>query len=211
VLHLGGSYRNRNAGTLRDTEAADLFEYRARGADLHLADRFVDTPFIGKSDELFVLEGAFVWRSLSVQGEYAQLKADIPISIANVSPTYNGWYVDASWFITGEMRNYEADMGEFGRPKVKNPVYNGSGGWGAWQLAGRYDTIDLSDKAAAITNFGVVTCSECGEQKTWIVALNWWLTDYTALKFQYSESDIKGGVNSGAEIKGFGMRAQVDW
>jgi phosphate-selective porin OprO and OprP len=90
-------------------------------------------------------------------------------------------------------------------------VFGGSGGWGAWQLAGRYDVLDLGDKAAAITNFGVVTCTECGEQKTWIVALNWWLTDYTALKFQYSESDIKGGVNDGADIRGFGMRAQVDW
>ena len=211
VTHFGASYRHRNSGTLRETGFAELFEYRARGADLHLADRFIDTPLIGESDELFVLEGALVWKSLSVQGEYAQLKVDTPASVANVNPTYDGYYIDAMWFITGEMRNYEADVGEFGRTKVKNPVFGGSGGWGAWQLAGRYDVLDLGDKAAAITNFGVVTCTECGEQKTWIVALNWWLTDYTALKFQYSESDIKGGVNNGADIRGFGMRAQVDW
>jgi len=211
VTHLGASYRHRNAGTSRDTGFVDLFDYRTRGADLHLADRFIDTPFIGDRDELFVLEGALVWKSLSFQGEYAQLKVDIPATVANVSPTYDGYYIDASWFITGEMRNYEGDVGEFGRTKVKNPVYGGSGGWGAWQLAGRYDVLDLGDKAAAITAFGVVNCAECGEQKTWIVALNWWLTDYTALKFQYSESEIKGGVNNGAEIKGFGARAQVDW
>jgi phosphate-selective porin OprO/OprP len=211
VTHFGASYRHRNAGTSRDTDFAELFEYRARGADLHLADRFIDTPLIGEDDNMFVLEGALVWKSLSVQGEYAQLEVDIPPSVANVSPTYDGYYVDASWYITGEMRNYEGDVGEFGRTKVKNPVFRGSGGWGAWQLAGRYDVLDLSDKAAAITNFGVVTCTECGEQKTWIVALNWLLTDYTALKFQYSESEIEGGVNDGAEIKGFGMRAQVDW
>ena len=44
-----------------------------------------------------------------------------------------------------------------------------------------------------------------------LVGLNWLLTDYTALKFNYTQSDIKGGVNDGADIKGFGMRAQVDW
>ncbi len=27
----------------------------------------------------------------------------------------------------------------------------------------------------------------------------------------YHESDIDGGVNDGAHIKGLGMRAQVDW
>jgi len=210
VLHLGASYRHRDAGTLRADDTEELFRYRAR-PDLHLADRFVATPRIAEDDDMFVLEGAFVFNSFSVQGEYAQLKTNADPAFSNVSPTYNGWYVDASWYLTGETRTYEADSGEFGRTKVKHPVYHGSGGWGAWQIAGRYDTIDLSDKADAITNFGVVNCSECGEQRTWLVGLNWLLTDYTALKFNYTQSQIKGGVNDGADIKGFGMRAQVDW
>jgi phosphate-selective porin OprO/OprP len=218
VVHLGGSFRHRESGDLREDGAPELFRYRARGADLHLADRFVQTPgtdFGGfaRSDDMFVLEGAFVWRSLSVQGEYAQLKADLAPSIADVNPTYNGWYVDASWFITGEMRNYESTTGEFGRIKVKNPVYAGGhrGGWGAWQIAGRYDVLDLSDKAAAITAFGAVDCEECREQKTWLLGLNWWTTDYTAIKLQVSQSKIDGGVNDGAKITGVGVRAQVDW
>ena len=93
-------------------------------------------------------------------------------------------------------------------------MYGGHRGWGAWQIAGRYDVIDLSDKSAAVDfAYG---CSECGEQATWLIGLNWWLTDYTALKFQYSQSEIKGpigdfNVNRGADITGFGARAQVDW
>ena len=63
-----------------------------------------------------------------------------------MSPTYKGWYVDASWFITGETRNYEAEEGIFGRTKVKKPVFRRQRGWGAWQIAGRYDVIDLSDE-----------------------------------------------------------------
>jgi phosphate-selective porin OprO and OprP len=215
VVHLGASYRHRDAGTDEETGFADLFRYRARAADLHLADRFVATPFIGEDDDMFVLEGALVWKSFSIQGEYAQLETNIPTSIApGVSPTYNGWYVDASWFITGEMRNYEADEGVFGRTKVKNPVFGGSHGYGAWQIAGRYDVLNLSDGAAAInasTAPGAVLCEECGDQKTWLIGLNWWLTDYTALKFNVTQSEIEGGINDGAQITGFGMRAQVDW
>jgi phosphate-selective porin OprO/OprP len=221
VVHLGASYRHRDAGTLRDTAQADLFRYRARGADLHLADRFVATPFIAEDDDMFVLEGAVVYRRFSVQGEYAQLEADIPNAVApGVSPTYNGWYVEGSVFLTDDMRNYEADKGEFERVHVKNPVWGGSGGWGAWQLAGKYDTLDLTDGARAIsasTAPGAVPCTECGEMETWLIGLNWWLTNYTALKFNVTQSHITGGnvnhvnQNNGADITGFGMRAQIDW
>ena len=119
VVHLGASYRHRNAGTLEETGAADLFRYRARGADLHLADRFVATPQIGANDDLFVLEGAFVWNRFSVQGEYAQLETDVPTTIGRVSPTYSGWSVDASVFLTDDMRNYVADVGGL-QPRIGN-------------------------------------------------------------------------------------------
>jgi phosphate-selective porin OprO/OprP len=139
-----------------------------------------------------------------------------------VNPTYTGWYVDASWYLTGETRNYDAPGGTFGRTKVKNPVWNGSGGWGAWQIAGRYDVIDLSDKAQAMnTSYG---CNECGEQETWLFGLNWLLTDYTRLMLNVTQSQITGGnngfakgsntgfnKNDGADITGVGLRAQVDW
>jgi phosphate-selective porin OprO/OprP len=240
VLHFGGSYRHRDSGNLRDcghvvcldddgdVELNGLYQYRARGADLHLADRFIDTPQFSGEDDMFILETAFVWGPFSMQGEYAQLEAtgirpslldDTNLNRA-VNPTYDGWYVDASWYLTGETRNYEASTGEFGRTKVKRPVFGGSGGWGAWQIAARYDVLDLSDKGAAM--LAAYGCNECGEQETWLVALNWLLTDYTAIKLNVTQSKIKGGNgvfpagsgfnrNDGAEITGVGVRAQIDW
>ena len=205
VVHLAASVRHRDeAGDPRDGTANPLFQYRARGADLHLADRFIATPQIGERDTLFGLEGAVVLGSFSVQGEYAQTRVDVPVAIADATPTYDGWYVDASWFLTGETRPYEGGM--FGRVKVKNPVYGGSGGWGAWQLAGRYDVLDLTDEASAIPG-----CLACGEQTTWLIGLNWYLNDYTRLMLNVNQSEIEGGVNDGATISGVGMRAQLDW
>jgi phosphate-selective porin OprO/OprP len=254
VVHLGASFRHRDAGTLNvcsprgDFEddgdddgngsfcansdgdgVSALFQYRARGADLHLADAFVDTPQFAQEDNLWHLEAAFVWGPFSMQGEYAELEAEgarfanegFPVPRTPVNPTYTGWYVDASWYLTGETRTYEASEGIFGRTKVKNPVWGGSGGWGAWQIAGRYDVLDLSDKAEAMD--AVYGCSECGEQQTWLFGLNWLLTDYTALKLQVSQSHITGGnneprgsgagfnKNNGADITGAGVRWQVDW
>ncbi|WP_045365566.1 OprO/OprP family phosphate-selective porin [Methyloceanibacter caenitepidi] len=209
VVHLGASVRQRDAaGEPRDGVTENLFRYRARGADLHLADRFIETPYIGESDTFWGLEGAVVWGSFSIQGEYSQNKVDVASSIANVSPTYDGWYIDASYFLTGETRPYKD--GVFGRVKVNNPVFDG-GGWGAWQIAGRYDVLDLSDQAAAIAAGGVVSCAACGEQKTWLVGVNWYLNDYTRLMLNVNQSEIAGGINDGAEVTGVGMRAQIDW
>ena len=238
VLHLGVSGRHRDeASDFRSppTGATVLddqpFRYRARGADLHLADRFVQTPFIGNADDMLNLEAAFVWGPFSMQGEYAQLWVDTPSVLNTVDPSYDGWYVDASYWLTGETRTYEADTGEFGRPKVKRPVLwgKGQGGWGGWQIAGRYDVINLSDKNTSLVGFNSNTasainaCTLCGDQNTWLVGVNWWLNDYTRLALNVTQSKIEGGNplnafgvvganrNNNAEITGVGLRAQVDW
>jgi phosphate-selective porin OprO and OprP len=239
VLHFGVSGRHRDEAedfrsptspvTVLDDQP---FRYRARGADLHLADRFVQTPFFGDRDDMLNLEAAFVWGPFSMQGEYAQLWVDTNRILDTVDPTYNGWYVDASYWLTGETRTYEAATGEFGRPKVKHPVLwgQGGGGWGAWQIAGRYDVIDLSDKSNALLGFSantaslpIVGCTLCGDQNTWLIGVNWWLNDYTRLALNVTQSKIEGGNplnatgtaganrNDGADITGVGLRAQVDW
>jgi phosphate-selective porin OprO and OprP len=205
VLHLGGSVRHRNAGFSDPSVSAPpasntlLFTYAAQAADLSMTGRFVNTGAIGESDTFWGLELAGVWGPFSMQGEYGHINVDTPFFIEG-NPTFDGWYADASWFLTGETRPYA--NGVFGRVKVKNPVFKG--GPGAWQVAGRYDVANLS-------NNGGFTCPACGTQKTWLVGVNWYLNDNTRLMLNYNESNIDGGVNDGADIKGLGMRAQVDW
>ena len=249
VLHLGASWRQRDGAEDlrpdRDPERFDdeFFRYRARGADLHLADRFVATPQIFDGDTFWGVEGAVIWGPWHLVGEYTQLEAEGGRGICGADldcfegdqffpgsdPTYVGWYVEAGWFITGETRSYKE--GEFGAIKVKNPVLGGGkgGGWGAWQIAGRYDVIELSDKATTFVGIRnsdeddtLFECNQCGDQETWMVVVNWWLNDYTGLQFQYGESDIGGGSllfpngvsanrDNGANIKGFGTRARFYW
>lgn len=43
-----------------------------------------------------------------------------------------GGYLGASYFLTGELRNYEADEGVFRRVRVTNPVQEG--GLAAWEV-----------------------------------------------------------------------------
>ena len=61
-----------------------------------------------------------------------------------------------------------------------------------------------------------MAATECGKQETWLIGLNWLLTDYTAIKLNVSQSKITGGnngfpagsgfnKNDGADITGVGI------
>jgi phosphate-selective porin OprO/OprP len=270
VLHIGGSYRLREAGNDQP-----YFQYgpNARGADLHMANAPINTGRIGEEDRFWGLEAAGLWGPFSIQGEYARLNVDLPggtLIRSNNStgtplainpftgvpnPEYTGWYVEGSWFFGGH-KTYK-DEGVWDRPVVNNPMFHGSGGWGALQIVGKYDVLDMSDSenivlagfqggnnlnfvgACAVTPLfpanptgnptgsAASKVAECGDMKTWVVGVNWWMTPYMRMMFNYAESDLGGypttpagfGNNllvakngfDGATIRGFGTRFQVDW
>src|SRR3990170_3382355 len=105
VVHLGASWRDRDqaehlrASNTTNPFADQFFQYRARGADLHLADRFVSTPQIFDHDTFWGLEAAVIWGPWYAVGEYTQLEAEVSPLFAGSDPTYNGWYVETGWFI----------------------------------------------------------------------------------------------------------------
>ena len=55
------------------------------------------------------------------------------------NPSFWGGYVEAGYFLTGETRGYKG--GPWDRTKVLKPF--SKGGWGAFQLNGRVDYLDL--------------------------------------------------------------------
>lgn len=195
--HIGASFRQRSAGADQSN-----FRYRQRPHN-HLSDRLIDTSSIATKDFMVGVEGAAVAGPLSAQSEFAWLKANV--AEMNNDPTFKGGYFDVSYFLTGESRAYEPEKGEFGRPKVDNPVF--SGGWGAWQIAARWDYIDLTDNGI----FG-------GKQNTYIFGLNWYLNRNARLMINYSHSEIKqaflveaNGPDGRNDADTLGIRAQVDW
>ena len=97
-----------------------------------------------------------MWGSFSMQGEYAAaLGSYSAVLLArSIRAITAGTSMPAGTSLArrGPTR---PTPGEFGRPKVKHPVLwgKGGGGWGAWQIAGRYDVLDLSDKSTAVVGF----------------------------------------------------------
>jgi len=177
LLHagIGLSFRSPNANTV---------QYRARGGN-GTGDRIVDTGSITGVDDVFLLdlEVAYVWKSLSVQGEFFYADVSAPTS---GNPSFTGWYILVSYFLTGEQRAYSKSSGAFGRVKPLKGFHDGSGGRGAWELAFRVDSIDLND--------GAVTG---GEAMTYVFGVNWyWNPNMRVMvNYAYADHDTNGNMS----------------
>ena len=73
---------------------------------------------------------------------------------------FTGGYVYASWFLTGESRNYDAGNGRF-RPVTPETQF-ADGGKGSIELAARISYVDLNDKDII-----------GGQQKNITLGMNW--------------------------------------
>ncbi len=75
-----------------------------------------------------------------------------------------GYYVQAGWFLTGETRPYDDKKGSWNRLIPKRNFLSGNG-WGAWELAVRYDLVDLNTQHI-----------HGGSISAGTVGVNWYLT-----------------------------------
>jgi phosphate-selective porin OprO/OprP len=107
-------------------------------------------------------ETAFVYGPLSVQAEY--LVAQVGGNGLSEN-TFNGYYGFASLFLTpGDSRNYNDKMGIFDRIRPQqNFSTTGGKGWGALEMIGGYDYLDL--------NSGII---HGGRAATGKMGLNWY-------------------------------------
>lgn len=174
MLHLGASYSFRSS--------TDGYRLKAQPEN-HLAPYLVDTGVIAiERANHGALEAAWVEGPFALEAEWyaaAPRRDD-----GGSSLFFSGFYVQSSFFLTGESRGeqYVTAYGEFDRPvhprrkaDLRDP------GWGAWQLAARYSWIDLDDKDIRGGVLGDLT-----------VGLNWQLNPSLRWMLNYIHSHRNG-------------------
>lgn len=137
VLHVGLSYGHQFRGD-------GALQYRQR-PESHLAPRIVDTGSLNgvSGADLVGGELAGVFGPLNFQAEIMSSFLDRNPGLTN--PSFWGAYGQASYFLTGETRNYNAETAVFSRTAPKHPFSISNGTWGAWELAVRFSHIDLTN------------------------------------------------------------------
>lgn len=196
VLHFGAAAYYRHFEHNPELTFSNRPEAHIAGA------RLVNTGIISEADDLLLLggEASTVWGPFHAQGEY--LRAEVGRKNRLPEPDFDGWYIQAGYFLTGESRNYEVDKGRYNRVIPKGIV--GQGGWGAWEIAVRYSTIDMKDGGFL-----------GGKENNITVGLNWWATPSLLFRANYirAEADPNsaaaglGGIEE--EVNILTLRGQV--
>jgi phosphate-selective porin OprO and OprP len=196
LLHLGLSY-NRQFIDVRRSDSEIRFSARP---ETYLTDhRIVDTGvFSAEGVEMFNPELAWVAGPLSLQSEYFRTFIH---SGETGNPVFWGWYVQGSYFLTGEHRPYNRQYGAFDQVRPKKVFAPFKGDWGAWEMAVRYSVLDLSDRGI-----------QGGEARDFTAGLNWYLYPTMRVMMNYVYSLTQDRPNPPIDrgrLNIFQMRVQL--
>ena len=183
LLHLGLSYRY--------SDAKEGFRF-ATEPEFNQAPVYVDTGFgtetgVLPADNLQTWTGELAWRQgpYWIAAEYTRSQASNP-DLGD--PVFEGYWVAASWVLSGEMRGYNPKSGTFGMVPVSRSVYQN--GMGTWELSARWSSIDLDDGPV---RGGTMDIASLG--------LTWWATTYIGVSANYryiwNARDGAEGTSSG--------------
>lgn len=186
VVHLGIGLNYRETGGSNSAQFKQQPETHIAGVSIVDADISGVDDFFNVGAEIATVQGPF-----SAQAEYITTSVNRD---TGKDLDFDGWYAQAGYFLTGESRNYK--KGKFGGITPKANV--GEGGIGAWELALRYSTVDLSDADI-----------DGGEADAVTLGLNWFPTPTLRFSANYVDVlDVEGGDYDGQEPSVFQVRSQ---
>ncbi len=175
-MHLAASYATRDFGD------GGSNQFRSR-MGVHTTGRVTAGTFGVDDADQFGLEAASVFGPFSLQGEYRMADFDADDDAANGSDVdLDGYYLQASYFLTGEQRGYKGQDGKFDKIKPKGPR-------GAWELVAKYEDGEVD---ADLT-------PEDAEYELLTIGVNWYANNNLKFMLNYLDADTDGFTSIGNE------------
>jgi phosphate-selective porin OprO/OprP len=183
--------------------------------------RLVDTGGIdAKTASVLGGELGFSAHQFMLESEYFNYKIERRnTGVAQPSdPSFNGWYVQGAWVLTGENRPYNPAEARFDAPKMTYNFNPAAGTWGAFELAARYSDLDLNYHDCGAGHAVPASPAPCfdavrgGEQKISSIGLNWYLNPSIRFMFDYLHVDVDrfnaAGLQVGQKYDAIAWRGQ---
>lgn len=173
-----------------------LFSYRGDNAVTLTANEA--TYADGKHTRL-APQAYYYYGSLGVLAEYTESKQEVSrhtSATATRSDTLKNtaWQVAASYFLTGEDAAYNSAT-------PRNNFSIGQPGLGAWEIAARYQKLDIDDDAftggsASFANPATAVTAATG----YSLAVNWYLNQNIRWTLEYDLTQFEGGAGTAAAV-----------
>ncbi len=187
LVHVGFGFSIRGDATQR---------YRFRFGP-GTGDRGVDTGTIADADDTTIINFELALRFKSLHAQFEVFIVDVD-SVSGADPSFTGFYFQVGYFLTGEVRPYKG--GAWSRIKPKANFWDGGGGWGAWEIAFRFDTVDLND--------GNITG---GEQTIITFGVNWHWNPNTRVMMNIMFAEIEPSGSASSDVTTLIIRWQYDF
>ena len=135
-------------------------------------------------------QGYYYRNAFGLLAEYIVSKQEVSIGGISEDLSSQAWQATASYVLTGEDASYR------GVVKPSQPFSPGTGGWGAFEIAGRYGALEIDDDAFPLFADPSVAA---GKAASWTLGLNWYLNSNLKLVVNYLQTRLEGGAAAGAD------------
>jgi phosphate-selective porin OprO/OprP len=152
--------------------------------------RLIDTGSIdAQNASVYGLEFGANWKNFYLQGEHFwfDIARREPASLPD--PDFAGYYLQGSWILTGESRRYNMATGSFQNPRARMP-FSSSGGWGAWELAARYSSMNLDFNEGIAGTAAAPGAVRGGDQSVVALGVNWYPNPNLKMMLDYMLIDV---------------------
>jgi phosphate-selective porin OprO/OprP len=173
-----------------------LFGYRGDNADTLTLN---EASYADGRHTRVAPQAYYYYGSLGVLGEYIESKQAVSRHTSATATRSDNlknsaWQVATSYFLTGEDAAYNAAT-----PRSNFAI--GSPGLGAWEIAARYQHLDIDDDAftggaASFANPATAATAATG----YSVALNWYLNQSVRWTLEYDRTVFEGGAGTATAV-----------
>jgi phosphate-selective porin OprO and OprP len=146
----------------------------------------------------------YYYKAFGGFGEYVHTQTPVRKGLVREDISHDAWQLAASYVLTGETAT-DASIGV--RPRANFDF--GNGNFGAFQIAARYHTLQVDDRAFTL---GMAAPGSSEKADAWTVGLNWYLTGNFRYTFNYERTVFDGDPDGSRKAEnGFVFRTQVNF
>ena len=177
-----------SAGTAHGTTASpQLPSFRTVGQQTDFS--FNSTAFADGDRTRFSPQFYYYWNSFGLLGEDVQSNQTVRIGSSSIEASNNSWQIAGSYVLTGEKASYHGVI-------PRNIFDPRNGTWGAFELVGRFHTLNLDE---GLFNQFASNAVSIQEAQGFTLGLNWYLNRNLLFRINYDQLFFEGGTVRGLD------------